>query len=298
MFKNILIPLDGSNLSEASLAPAAYLAKTLKSQVTLFHVIEQGAPAEIHKERHLTQPEEANAYLKEIAERAFPTNVEVKTHVHTAAVSNVAFSIVDHTPDLHYDLIVICTHGRGGVRDLLYGSIAQQVVALGIIPLLVIKTKIPSFELKKILIPLDPDSIHDASLAEADDLAKAFKAELHLLSIIPTLSTLGDEQSAAGNLMPATTNAYLDLKVENVKKDLQNHLDALRKQDLKAIAEVVRGDPASLIAKAAEQSGADMIILSTHRKAGMGAFWARSVAPKVAQKTKTPLLLIPLSSNG
>ena len=37
-----------------------------------------------------------------------------------------------------------------------------------------------------------------------------------------------------------------------------------------------------------------MMILSTHRKAGLGAFWARSVAPKVAQKTKTPLLLIPL----
>ena len=295
MFKNILVPLDGSNLSEASLAPAAYLARTLKSQVTLFHVIEQSAPAEVHKERHLTQPEEATAYLKEIAKRAFPSDVEVKTHVHTAAVSNVAFSIVDHTPDLAYDLIVICTHGRGGVRDLLFGSIAQQVVATGTIPLLVIKTKIPSFELKKILIPLDPDSIHDASLAVAESLAKIFKAELHLLSIIPTLSTLGDEQAAAGNLMPATTHAYLDLKVENVKKDLQNHLDTLHKGDLKAIAELARGDPASLIVKAAAQSGADMIILSTHRKSGMGAFWARSVAPKVAQKAKTPMLLIPLS---
>jgi len=297
MFKNILVPLDGSNLSEASLGPAAYLAKKLRSQVTLFHVIEQGAPSEIHKERHLTQPEEADAYLKEVAKRFFPANVEVKTHVHTAAVSNVAFSIVDHTPDLNSDLIVICTHGRGGVRDLLYGSIAQQVVAMGTIPLLVIKTKNPSFELKKILVPLDPDSIHDASLDVAESLAKTFKAELHLFSVIPTLSTLGDEQSAAGNLMPATTKAYLDLKVENVKKDLQNHIDALHKGDLIATAEVARGDPVLLIIKAAEQSETDLIILSTHRKAGMGAFWARSVAPKVAQKTKTPLLLIPLSQN-
>ncbi len=294
MFKNILVPLDGSHLSEASLAPAAYLAKTLKSQVTLLHLIEQGAPTEIHKERHLTQPDEANAYLKEVANRAFPTKVKVKTHVHTAAVSDVARSIVDHAPELKPDLIVICTHGRSGVRDLLYGNIAQQVVAMGTTPLLVIKTKIPSFELKKILIPLDPDSMHDNSLDVAESLAKIFKAELHLLSIIPTLSTLGDEQSAAGNLMPMTTQAYLDLKVENVKKDLQIHSDALHKGHLKAIAEVARGDPASLIIKAAEKFGADMILLSTHRKAGMSAFWARSVAPKVAQKTKTPLLLIPL----
>ena len=297
MFKNILVPLDGSNLSEAALAPAAYLAGILKSQVTLLHVIEQDAPAEIHKERHLTQPDEANAYLKEVAKRAFPAKVEVKTHVHTAAVSDVARSIVDHAPELKPDLIVICTHGRSGVRDLLYGNIAQQVVAMGTIPLLVIKNNITSFELKKILIPLDPDSMHDNSLGMAESLAQIFEAELHLLSIIPTLSTLGDEQAAAGNLMPATTQAYLDLKVEHAKNDLQIHIDALHKGHLKAIAEVSRGDPAASIVKIAEQSAVDMIILSTHRKAGMRAFWARSVAPKVAQKTNTPLLLIPLAQN-
>ena len=294
MFKNILVPLDGSNLSEASLAPAAYLAKTLELQITLLHIIEQDAPTEIHKEHHLTKPDEADAYLKEVAERAFPTKIKVKTHVHAVAVSDVARSIVDHAPELKPDLIVICTHGRSGLHDLLYGNIAQQVVAMGTIPILVIKSKIPSFELKKILLPLDPDSMHDNSLGMAESLAKIFKAELHLLSIIPTLSTLGDEQAAAGNIMPVTTQAYLDLKVENAKKDLQTHMDELHQGRLKAIAEVARGDPASVIVKATETSAADLIILSTHRRKGMGAFWARSVAPKVAQKTKTPLLLIPL----
>ena len=186
MFKHILVPLDGSNISEAALAPAAYLAKTLDSRVTLLHIIEQGAPTEIHKERHLTKPDEAGAYLKEVAQRAFPSKVKVKTHVHTMAVSNVARSIVDHSSELKPDLIVICANGRSGVHDLLYGTIAQQVVAMGIIPLLVVKTKISSFELKKILIPLDPDSMHDNSLGLAESLAKTFKAELHLLSIIPT----------------------------------------------------------------------------------------------------------------
>ncbi len=294
MFKNILVPLDGSNLSEASLAPAAYLAKILELQITLLHIIEQDAPTEIHKERHLTRPAEADAYLKEVAKRAFPAKVKVKTHVHTVAVSDVARSIVDHAPELKPDLIVICTHGRSGLLDLLYGSIAQQVVALGTIPILVIKSRIPSFELKKILIPLDPDSMHDNSLGMAESLAKIFKAELDLLSIVPTLSTLGDEQAAAGNIMPVTTQAYLDLKVENTKKDLQTHIEALHKNHLKSVAEVARGDPAASIVKAAESTPIDLIILSTHRRKGMGAFWARSVAPKVAQKTKTPLLLIPL----
>ena len=295
MFKHILVPLDGSNISEAALAPATYLAKTLDSQVTLLHIIEQGAPTEIHKERHLTKPDEADAYLKEAAQRAFPSKVKVKTHVHTMAVSNVARSIVDHSSELKPDLIVICANGRSGVHDLLYGTIAQQVVAMGIIPLLVVKTKISSFELKKILIPLDPDSMHDNSLGLAESLAKTFKAELHLLSIIPTLSTLGDEQAAAGNLMPVTTQAFLDLKVENAKNDLQTHIDALQKGHLKAVAEVARGDPTQTIVNVAERTKTDLIILSTHRRAGIDAFWARSVAPYVARRTKIPLLLIPLA---
>jgi len=236
----------------------------------------------------------STAYLKEVVRRTFPAKVKVKTHVHTTAVSDVARGIVDHASELKPDLIVICTHGRSGLLDLLYGSIAQQVVALGTIPILVIKSKIPSFELKKILLPLDPDSMHDNSLGMAESLAKIFKAELHLLSIVPTLSTLGDEQAAAGNIMPVTTQVYLDLKVENAQKDLQTHMDELHKGHLKAIAQVARGDPASVIVKTAETSATDLIILSTHRRKGMGAFWARSVAPKVAQKTKTPLLLIPL----
>jgi nucleotide-binding universal stress UspA family protein len=85
------------------------------------------------------------------------------------------------------------------------------------------------------------------------------------------------------------------MKEENARNHLQVHVEALRKKGLTASAEIARGDPASVIAKAAENM--DLIILSTHRRKGMGAFWARSVAPKVAQKTKIPLLLIPLSEN-
>lgn len=298
MFKNILVPLDGSKLSEAALIPAAFLAEKLDSPVTLLHIIEKDAPAEVHKDRHLTQPDEAEAYLQEAAERAFTSKVRVETHVHTAPVSDVARSVVEHaTTEFKPDLIIACTHGRSGMRDVLFGGIAIQIVAQGKIPLLLIKPGGPHFKLDTLLVPLDPDSMHDYSLSMAESFAKTFNAELRLFSVIPTSSTLADEQGATRNLMPFAARAILDLKEENARKDLQTHLDQFHIAGLKASAEVVRGDPASLIVKAAEQSGADMIILSTHRKAGTSAFWARSVAPKVAQKTKVPLLLIPLSQN-
>jgi nucleotide-binding universal stress UspA family protein len=299
MFTNILVPLDGSKLSEASLDSAAVLAQTLKSHVMLLHVIEQDAPTEVHREHHLTKADEAHAYLENVAARAFSPEVKVETHVHTAPVSDVASSIVEHAiTEFNPDLIVTCTHGRSGVRDALFGSIAQQIVAQGAAPLLLIRPTSPPFKVGKILVPLDPDSMHDDGLPLAESLAKSFDAELHLLSVVPTFSTLTGEQAAASSLMPATTQAMLDMREETARAHLRGHVEALRAKGLKGSAEVARGDPTATILKSAEQAGADLIILSTHGKAGVGAFWARSVAPHVAQRTKIPLLLIPLPPSG
>ena len=126
MFQHLLVPLDGSSLAETALPAAAHLAQVLEASVTLIHVIEKDAPKEVHKDRHLSEPEEASAYLKEVAGRAFPPETKVEWHVHVEEVKDVARSIVHHSHELEQDLIVMCTHGWGGLRDLLFGSI--QVV--------------------------------------------------------------------------------------------------------------------------------------------------------------------------
>ncbi|HLO29245.1 MAG TPA: universal stress protein [Anaerolineales bacterium] len=298
MFKHILVPLDGSKLAEAAVAVAVSLAQALNAPVTLLHLIEQDPPQEIHKDRHITQADEASAYLQEVARRGFPAEVKVDWHVHTAAVKDVANSIVEHAMmEFQPDLIVMCTHGRGGVRDLLYGSIAQQVVARGLTPLLLIKpgSDTPkAFKLKKILVPLDSGPVHDASLPAARELANVYKANIHLLTVIPTYSTVAGEAAAASSLLPATTSALLDINVENAAEDLQEHLDELKQVGLHVTAEVARGDPATEIVNLSEKLNVDLIVLTTHRKAGTAAFWARSVAPNIARRTRIPLLLIPL----
>ena len=165
MFQSILVPLDGSRLSEASLNAAAMLASKLGSAITLLHVVEQDAPSKVHRERHLTNTEEAEDYLRRAASGAFPASTRVQTHVHAAPVADVPRSIVLHaTTEFTPDLIVTCAHGRGGMRDLLFGSIAQQVVALGRIPLLLVKDGSQPFQMYRILVPLDPDSRHDNTL--------------------------------------------------------------------------------------------------------------------------------------
>ncbi len=298
MFKHILVPLDGSKLAEAAVPIAASLAQTLNAPVTLLHIIEQDAPQEIHKERHITQADEASAYMEEVAKRGFPSGVKVDTHVHTAAVKDVPASIVEHAlMEFQPDLIIMCTHGRGGVRDLLYGSIAQQVVAQGSTPLLLIQPGAENpgpFKLENILVPLDTGPAHDAGLSIMQELAAAYKSTIHLLTVVPTFSTITGETAATGSLLPATTSALLDIDVENAEEDLLVHMDELKQSGLQVTAEVARGDPATEIVSIAARLHTDLLVLTTHRKAGAAAFWARSVAPNVVRRARLPILLVPI----
>ncbi len=298
MFKHILVPLDGSKLAEAALPAAASLSAKLKAPVTLLHVIEVDAPGEVHRDRHLTNPAGAEAYLAEIARQAFPPKVIVDWHVHTAASADVARSIVDHSADeFQPDLILLCAHGNSGMHDLFFGNIAQQVAAASGTPVMLLKpTEITTpFKLKRILVPLDNESRHDRAIPIASQLAKAYKAQLDLLCVVPTLGTLSGEQAASGNLMPATTTAYLDIAEEIAQEHFQSHLDEFSNAGISATAEIARGDPVTVIAKTAEKNGENLIIFGTHGRVGLDAFWNRSVTAGVARRTQIPLLLIPLS---
>ena len=297
MFKNILIPLDGSNLAEAALPAAASLAGSLGASVTLLHVIEKDARQAIHNDRHLTRPDEAEAYLKETAKKAFPKNIGVATHVHTAEVKDTAASIIRHArEEFKPELIVMCAHGQGGFRDMLFGNIAQQVLAGSQTPILLIQPESAEsqpFTIRRIFVPLDSESIHDDSLPCAQRLARAYNAEIYLLTVIPTYGTLSGERAAASSMLPITAAAFLDIKEETGKEHLQAHLDELHDSGYNVTAEIARGDPAVVITETAKRVEADLIILNTHRKAGMEAFWARSVAPNIVRRSKIPALLLP-----
>ena len=298
MFKHLLVPLDGSRLAEAVLPASAYLAQTLDASVTLLHLIERDAPLEIHGDRHLNDPDEACAYLDEVATRAFPPNLQVERHVHTTAVSDVACSIVDHAGELTPDLIVMCTHGRGGLRGWLIGSIAQQVIKLGTTPVLLIRPPetdtAPAFTCRRLLVPLDGDPDHEQGLAVAADLAQTCGASLHLVMAVHTLQTLSGQRAATAKLLPRAMSALLDLTQQGGKEYLDQRLAKLQTTGLAVTARVARGDPAKIIVRRARQVQADLIVMGTHGKKGVDAFWAGSVAPKVSNYSRRPLLLVPV----
>lgn len=300
MFKHILVPLDGSGLAEAAIPPAAALSLKLGSEVTLLHIIEKNAPQEIHGQKHLTDEEDASRYLKQIAASHFDPEVEVHTHVHAEEVSQVARSIVEHSQEFKPDLILLCAHGAGGLRDFVLGSIPQQVISAGTVPVLLLQpetgNEYSSIQFRRLLAALDGDPDHDASLGVASEFARTIEAELHLIRVVPTLSTLSAENAASGTLLPGATNVMLEMAEEEACEYLQEKMDALTAEGITASAEVQRGDPAVEVAAAAERQDVDALILGTHGKKGMGAMWAGSVAPQIVARTHRAVLLVPVGA--
>jgi len=299
MFTHLLVPLDGSPLAESVLPTTAALADKLHSEVTLLHVIERGAPAAIHGARHLTASADADTYLLDAAHQ-MPGDLHVARHVHTVEENDVAESIVQHVGELGADLVVLVTHGRGKLRHKLFGGIAQRVAGRGGVPILLVPpgepAPAPGFVCHTMLVPLDGDAAHEQGLAPAASLAKACHADVHLLAVVPTLGTLKGEQAATGQMLPGTTAALLELDEDRALAYVTDQVTKLATQGLSVTAEVRRGDPAGMILETAGRIAADVIVLGTHGRSGLDAFWSASVAPRIAQKAHVPLLLVPVSA--
>jgi nucleotide-binding universal stress UspA family protein len=297
MFKHILVPLDGSHLAEAALPAAATLSKMLGSRVTLIHVIEKNAPQEVHGDRHLTDADDACNYLSKIAKEMFSPELNIQTHVHTEGVTDVTKSIVDHSSELEPDLIIMCTHGESGVHKLIVGTIAQRVISRGKMPILLIQPDdygaAPPTDFSRFLVALDGDEGHERGLTVAGRLAMQTHARLHFITVIPLIGNLTGERAATSKLLPVATQALLDYNETAAANYLQSRVEYWRKQGLDVSAEVRRGDPAHAVVASAEGNGDNLIILGTHGKAGINAFWAGSVTPKIVGQTRLALLLVP-----
>jgi nucleotide-binding universal stress UspA family protein len=296
MIKHLLVPLDGSPMAEVALPVASFLASCLGASITLVHVIEAGAPATVHGQRHLQAQAEAQLYLDEVAKR-LAGGINVDVHVHIGSRTSISRSIVAHEGELEPDLIVMAAHGSGGVRDLLMGSIAQQVVAEGKVPVLVIRpgeVQAEPYQLQQILAPVDGHSEHEAGLTLAAELARVIPASLSLLLVLPNSDTLSARQRVATRLLPAATERILELLNEQAEEYINSKVAELNSQNIQAFARFAQGDPAENILRVAETTRPDLLVMGTHGKKGLTAYGESSVVNQVFTRLKVPLLLVPV----
>ena len=145
MFKHILLPTDGSELSEAAIQKGIQFAKSINAEVTGFHVIlpfhvftiqtemledtkkQYESESKVHAERFL-------GVIKKAAEKA---GVRCDTDYVT---SNHPYEMIIQAAEKKgCDLIMMASHGRRGVQGLLIGSETQKVLTHTKIPVLVFR---------------------------------------------------------------------------------------------------------------------------------------------------------------
>jgi len=133
--RSIVVPLDLSAVSRTILDPVVELARLAKARVTLLYVVEQffqtmepGVPYPIPQDPGIAELQRANAkrMLEEAASVLREQGIEVSTRVVIA--TSAAAGVLDTLEKPGYDLVALATHGAGGIRRLLLGSVAEQVI--------------------------------------------------------------------------------------------------------------------------------------------------------------------------
>jgi len=143
MFKHILVPTDGSDLSRKAALYAIQFAKAVGAKVTAITIRAPYAVSSLDTIAVLGSQEQYDEESRQVAQRAL-TQVEMAAEAAGVAIDTVQATndqpfrqIVDSAEANHCDLIVMASHGRRGVSALLLGSETQKVLTHSTIPVLV-----------------------------------------------------------------------------------------------------------------------------------------------------------------
>jgi nucleotide-binding universal stress UspA family protein len=296
MYKRILVPLDGSNLAETVLPVACEVARCFDATLVFLNILEKDGSGTIHGQRHLASTGDACEYLEKLASKYRADGFEVETEAHEARESDVARSISEHALELKIDLVVLCAHGNGGLRDVFIGGIAQQVIQHETIPVLFIRPeKIKNNTAnpwRTVLVPLDGASMHEAVLPHAEAVAQKCGAVLRLLTVVPTADTLKVKEDAVRRVLPGSMGAALDYSVEESQEYLQKICTALSRKKILASGVITRGDATTKILETITKEKVDLVMLATFGHRNWEAFWEESVTPKILANSPVPVLFV------
>ena len=139
LLEHVLVPLDGSSLAERVLEPALDFVRLWEGRCTLLRVIE-ASPATTagwpNRPRPPEQEQEvaAEAYLEKIAARLREEGTPVQMRIVVAP--HAARAILDEAQTQRCDFIALATHGWGGLRRMLLGSVTDKVIRGSSLPAL------------------------------------------------------------------------------------------------------------------------------------------------------------------
>ncbi|MFN3706531.1 MAG: universal stress protein [Thermoflexales bacterium] len=276
MFKDILVPLDGSAFAEQALDFAAGLAVREGALLHLIHV-DTGARAT------------AAVYLEQLAAQISERHaVRVEAAVVQLNGGSVARTLAGEVEARAVRSVVMTTHGRSGLERLWLGSVADQLVRMLHVPLFLLRSRAP-MPPRRILVALDGTPLAERALAPALHLAHIMRAQLTLLRVVAL--------ERAWVVTPHGARwVELALPRERAVEEAQHYLEGLAQSmppDLLIDTQVlVHESIPTALSEAAEQDDAALIALTTRARHGLERWLLGSVADKLLRSTTRPLLIV------
>lgn len=310
MFQQILVPLDGSACSEQALVLAARLARAVDGTLYLLRIANQEytyestsvagvfVPADLAEMTDLEMKGD-HAYLDKIANLPLLAGLNVVKEVRAELA--IPEAILNFITSHHMEIVVMGSHGRGGLARLVLGSVAQKIAWNSPVPVLVHRVQKPEQDEQiselatpmHALVPLDGSPQAEEAIVPAGLLVAALSGagvgSLHLVQIIKLSAYHTDEQRR---------QAY-----EEAEQYLQDLAGRLRRVlastfQIEIKSSVFTDDQVApaLVQIAASGDGAaaphNLIAMTTSGRGGKRRFIMGSVAEHILQKTPLPVLLI------
>jgi len=145
MYRRILVPIDSSKTAALGLREAIRLAKDQGAALRVVHVVDKMAIIGVAEAGINPRPvlaklaRSGRAVLGEARRNAKKAGVDAETVLFEPVTKRVADEVLREAKKWHADLIVMGTHGRRGLRRMVLGSDAEEVVRLAGVPVLLVR---------------------------------------------------------------------------------------------------------------------------------------------------------------
>lgn len=261
MFSTVIVPLDGSPFAETALEPAAAITRHTGAELVALMV----GPVDQHEDQH--------RYAKQLT-----ADLDVTTREPYLIPGDDPVECIANAGEAEDALLVMTSHGRGGVRRAALGSVAEGVLRELPRPLLLIG---PRYEGPcplpggTAMIPLDGSALADSIVPAAIDWCREFDLRVCTVSVVDPATP----RTPAGARDAATNH------VRNIAHDIES-------AGIPAQWEILHHEhPEGPLVTFAAGLPASIVMLTTHARSGLGRFALGSTAARLVHDARVPLLI-------
>ena len=291
MIKNILCTVDHSPSSLQALGYAIAVARWHGARLNLLEVVETPAPRTVDRTpKHHSLPKETRRAVEQDLNRVLVSRgtSDLKVGVFVR-MGNVVQEILAQAKASRSDLLVIGSHGRGGVQRLVLGSVAERVLRLATCPVLTVRRGVNRARrrgspFETILCATDFSAAANKAVAYAKRLAKEADARLILMSAV---------ESPFGEAVMSAPLAQLRKSIEShAREALAGLLPRPGSAKLPAEPIVAIGKPSAAIVKLARARSVDLIVMGVSGRGALDVALLGSTTHHVIREAAWPVLTV------